>query len=361
MFGARGLGLPGRPLTARAQAMGGTLGLFDGESDLNPAALVNLNAVSAGFVTAPTWRRWEGPAGPATLRDTRFPLATVVGPIPGTHLGVGVSVGSYGGRDFRLASSDSITLRGQAIEVHDTLTSIGGLGQIRIAAGWSVGPGTNVGVAGYRITGSSRLDARRTFSDTTYLGVRQTSELSYSGWGAAIGISQSVGSAVHVGLVLRSDGHVNVDRDSARVYSVDLPYAIYAGAAFRVSGRLTVVASGSFRSWSSANADLVRQGGVGARDMTEVAIGAEYLRNARRPLALPLRVGLRYSTLPFPIEAGGRPTQVSLSAGTGARFANERASLDVALEQTWRREGSAYRERALSLILGLSVRPYGLR
>ena len=38
-FGVRGLGMPGRPLTARAFATGGAFGLFEGESGLNPAAL----------------------------------------------------------------------------------------------------------------------------------------------------------------------------------------------------------------------------------------------------------------------------------------------------------------------------------
>jgi hypothetical protein len=361
MFGARGLGLPGRPLTPRAQALGGSLGLFDGESDLNPAALANLTAVSAGFVMTPTWRRWEGPAGPATLRDTRFPLASVGGPIPGTHVGLGVSVGSYGGRDFRLASIDTVTLRGQQVEVHDTLTSLGGLGQIRLAVGWAISPKTSVGIAGYWITGSNRLDSRRAFADTTFLRVKQTAEVSYGGWGAAIGITQRLGSATHVALVLRSDGHANVDRDSTRAYTVDLPYSVYAGAAFRVSRRLAVVAAGNFRSWSSADADLRRQGGVGARDMTELSLGVEYARSVKMPQKLPLRLGVRYATLPFPIESGGRPTAVSVSAGTGTRFAQDRAGIDLALEQTWRREGSAYRERAFSVVLGLSVRPYGVR
>ena len=41
-FGVRGLGLPGRALSARSLATGGGFGLFDGESSLNPAALAGL-------------------------------------------------------------------------------------------------------------------------------------------------------------------------------------------------------------------------------------------------------------------------------------------------------------------------------
>lgn len=361
MFGVRGLGLPGRPLTPRVRGMGGSIGVFDGESDLNPAALVNLTGVSAGFIMVPTWRHWEGPAGSATLRGTRFPLTSVGGPIPGTHIGLGVSVGSYSDHDYRLTSIDTITMLGQQVEVHDTLSSLGGLSQIRLALGWTLSAKTSIGIAGYRITGSNRMIARRAFGDSAFLPVQQRAEVSYSGWGAAIGIIQRLSSAVQLALVVRSDGQADVERDSTRVFSVDLPYSVYAGAAFKASGRLTVAASGSFRSWSSADADLKQQGGVGARNTTEVGIGVEYARSLRKPLVLPLRLGFRHATLPFPFEVGERPTAVSLSAGTGSRFAQGRASIDLAVERTWSREGSAYRERAFSLAVGLSVRPYGPR
>jgi hypothetical protein len=63
--------------------------------------------------------------------------------------------------------------------------------------------------------------------------------------------------------------------------------------------------------------------------------------------------------LPFPIVAGGRPREWAVSLGTGARFAQERAGVDVALEQTWRSQGSPYKERGFSVVFGLSIRPYG--
>ena len=98
---------------------------------------------------------------------------------------------------------------------------------------------------------------------------------------------------------------------------------------------------------------------MGAENTLEVNLGGEYIRNTRRPSTLPLRAGLRFAQLPFPIQAGKRPREWSLSAGTGTRFAQDRAGVDLALEHAWRSEGGAYRERAFSIILGLSIRPYG--
>ncbi len=361
LFGVRGLGLPGRPLAPRARATGGSFGLFDGESDANPAAIANLRAVTAGFVIAPSWRTWETPAGSASLRDTRFPLAFVGGPIPGRKLAIGISLGSYADRDFRLATRDTVQLRGVPVEVFDTLSSLGGLSEIRFAAGYQLSAGTSVGGAVYWITGSSRLEARRTFSDSTFVAFRQLAELSYQGVGFSLGITHRLRPGILLAATVRSDAHVSVDRDSTRAYRVDLPYTVSAGAMFRASPKLTLAASGSYRTWSSANSDLIAQGGVGARNTVELSLGGEYSKNLRRPANLPLRLGVRYADLPFPVVTGEHPKEFSISAGTGVRFAQDRAGLDLALEHAWRSEGSPFKERAFQVIFGLSIRPYGER
>lgn len=359
MFGVRGLGLPGRPLTPRSRATGGSFGLFDGESNLNPAAMANLRSVSAGFVGSPTWRSWKSPAGDASLRETRFPLLFVGGPVPGSRLGLGVSIGSYADRDFRLATADTVILAGQPEAVFDTLSSLGGLSEIRFAAGLHLGDKTTIGAGVYWITGSSRMESRRAFEDTSFISFRQTAELSYEGAGLSVGLTHQLSPAVQLGLLLRSDGKAAVELDSAKAYNIDLPYTVSAGAQVRASPRLTVAASGLFRTWSSANSDLQAQGGIGAENTLEVSVGGEFARSARRPTAFPIRAGLRYAQLPFPIRSGDQPREWSISAGTGTRFAQDRAGVDVALEHSWRSDGGPYKERALSLILGLSIRPYG--
>ncbi len=358
-FGVRGLGYPGRPLTPRARATGGSFALFDGESSLNPAAMANLKSVAAGFVLSPSWRKWEGPGGDASLRETRFPLVFVGGPIPGSRFSIGVSIGSYADRDFRLATSDSVLIRGVPVEVSDTLTSLGGLSEIRFAGGYVLSPRTTIGAAGYWITGSSRLEARRHFSDSTYIAFLQSAELSYQGYGVAVGITHLLTPRVQVAALLRSDSKASVDLDSTRVYSVDLPYTASAGIQFVASPRLTVAAAGTFRSWSGANSDLQAQGGPGARNTLEFALGGEVVRNLRNPASLPLRLGARYADLPFPLVAGERPKEFGVSLGTGARFAQDRAGLDLTFEQVWRSQGSPYKERSFSVVFGLSIRPYG--
>jgi hypothetical protein len=361
IFGVRGLGQPGRPFTPRSRATGDAFALFDGESDLNPAAVAELGNVSASFVLAPTRRTWEAPAGNASLRETRFPLIAVGGPIPGSRVGIGVSIGSYADRDFRLASRDTVQLRGLPVGVFDTLQSLGGLSELRVASGVVLNPRTTIGGAFYFITGSSRLDARRAFADTTFIAVRQTAELSYQGVGFSIGILHRLTRSIQLGALIRSDTKATVDVDSSRAYSVDLPYTFALGADIQASRKLGIALSGTYRTWSGANSDLLAQGGIGARNTLELSGGAELVRNVRRPEKLPLRFGLHYAQLPFPLQAGAHPWEFGISAGTGTRFAKDRAGVSLALEQVWRREDSSYKERAFSLILGLSIRPYGPR
>jgi hypothetical protein len=119
--------------------------------------------------------------------------------------------------------------------------------------------------------------------------------------------------------------------------------------------------SGTYRTWSGANSDLLAQGSTGSQNTMEVAFGGEWTRNRRRPLNLPLRFGARYSQIPFPVIEGAKPKEFVASLGSGTRFAQDRAGVDFALEHAWRRESGDYRERSFQLIVGLTLRPYGNR
>lgn len=361
MFGVRGIGFPGRPLTAQTRGTASSFALFDPESDFNPAALASTPAVTGGFVLANDWRHWETPAGNRNLRQTRFPLMYIAGPIPRTGIGVGVSIASYADRDFKLASRGLDTLRGVEIEVFDTLTSTGGLNEIRLASGFRIGPRTTVGAGVHLITGSSRIDTRRAFNDTTYLPIRQQAELTYSGLGLSLGITHQVSSSIGLAAMIRSDNRARVELDSADAFKIDLPYTFSAGASIRASQVLRLGLSGTYRTWSGANSDLLEQGSTGAQNTMEVAFGGEWTRNRRRPLNLPLRFGARYAQIPFPVIEGAKPKEFVVSLGSGTRFAQDRAGVDFALEHAWRRESSDYQERSLQLVIGLTLRPYGNR
>ena len=355
-FGVRGLGMPGRPLGTRAFSTGGAFAMFDPQSGLNPAALGGLASLTAGFGALQDFRHVENPVGSQSLRETRFPHLSVAGPIGGRPGVFGVSFSNYTSRDFTLASADTIPLRGAPVPVTDTFASRGGLSDLRAAGAYRFKDVWIVGGAFHVITGSTRLTSHRTFEDTTYQAARQRSELSYAGIGFSLGVVRNFGKGFSAAATVRSDGHVKVDRDSARVARIDLPYTFGLGLRWRARQKLELASQAVMKTWSGANSDLLAQGGTGSDNTIEVALGGEFTPDPQRPGRRPLRFGARYGTLPFPLIPGERPHEIGVSVGTGVRFAQDRAGIDLGLEHVWRSAG-AFSERAFLLNIGVTVRP----
>jgi hypothetical protein len=355
-FGVRGLGAPGRQLSARAMGGGGAFGLFDSESGLNPAALGALASMTASFTAVQAYRHVENPAGTESLRETRFPQVSVSGPIKRRPVSLGISFSNYTSRDFTLVSADTILLRGVPVPVSDTFSSRGGMSDLRFAGAYKLGERWVVGGSLHVITGSNRIASRRAFDDPDYLTARQSAEISLAGVGFDIGVVRTFGANFSVAAVARSDGHTDIDRDSTRVARVDLPYTFGFGVRWRPAPNLDLASQVIYRTWSAANSDLLSQGGVGSENTFQVSLGGELTPNLRRPSRNPIRFGVRYGTLPFPLAPGEQPTEFGVSIGSGVRFAQQRAGIDLALEHAWRSAG-AYSERALMVTLGVMVRP----
>lgn len=355
-FGVRGLGLPGRASSARALGSGGALALFDGESSLNPAAVWLLPQATTAVTSSQAWRTSENPGGSGSARDNRFPQFLIGGPIPKTPLSIGISYSTYTDRDFTLATAGFASPRGVPIGVVDTLSSTGGINDLRVALAWGITPSLQVGAAVHALTGGNRLASRRVWEDSTYLPTRQTAELDFTGFGVSAGAVWRPRRGLSIAGMIRQDGTLDVRRDSAAAASIDLPWTLAAGARLSVTSRLDVAASVSTRDWSVANEGLVGQGSVGARNTVEYSAGLEYARNTRLRDQRPIRLGVRYAQLPFLLVQGTQPKELGISAGTGVRFANGAAGIDLGLERIRRTQGSAYVETAWVLSVGVVVR-----
>ncbi|MGH7516710.1 MAG: hypothetical protein ACREOC_04470 [Gemmatimonadales bacterium] len=356
-FGVRGLGLPGRAQSVRAIGSGGAFAFFDGESSVSPASLVYLGRLTATFTALGDYRSTSTPAGDASIRDPRFPQFLVGGPIRRFPLTLAISYSNYTTRDYSLAFPATVVLRGQPVGVNDTIESRGGINDFRLAAAYRLGQRWVVGAGAHIITGSNRVEARRTFADTNYARSVQRAELSYAGFGVSIGVLGQFGEALTVSAMARSDGRVSLDRDSTEVAKVDLPITIGGAARLRISPKLHVAGQALYRNWSTANDDLVGLGGTGAANTIEASGGLEFTPDPRRPLRRPIRLGVRYAELPFPLAAGASATEYGVSLGSGLSFAADRAAIGLSLERAWRDQGDAYSETAWIVTAGVTVRP----
>jgi long-subunit fatty acid transport protein len=357
LFSARGLGYPGRELSARAAASGGAFGMFDPQSSINPAALGGIDALTTVFTINHNFMSPENPAGSASTRDTRFPQMMIVGPVQHSGAALGLSYSNYTSRDFTLASTNTVDLRGVPVGVSDSLQSRGGLADLRLAGAYRVHDRWVFGGALHILTGSNRLQSRRFFDDPTYLSSTQRAEISYAGLGFSVGLLRQFGSSFSVGAVARTDGHVNVDQDSSRVAQIDLPYSFGLGLRWHPTAKLDLGAQGLYHAWSGANSDLLAQGGTGAVNTGQLSVGGEYTPNGRHPSRWPLRFGGHYAQLPFPLVPGDHPHEIRVSIGTGMRFGQERGGIDLTGEHVWRSEGTAYSETAFVIGVGVSLRP----
>ena len=318
-FGVRGLGMPGRALSARAFSTGGAFAMFDVESSVNPASLGRATALSAGFNVLQDYRDVENPAGSASTRETRFPHLTVAGPARVLPAVLGLSYSMYTNRDFTLASVDTAVLRGTLVPVTDTLASRGGLSDLRLAGAYRLSDAWIVGAGFHVITGSNRLRARRTFSDTTYQVSTESTELSFAGVGLSLGVIRNFGPRFSVAGSVRYDGKLNVDRDSTRIGTVDLPYSFGVGVRWRAQPKIELASQVIVKTWSGANSDLLAQRGNGAQNTVEASLGMEF-SNPRRPTRTPIRLGARYGTLPFTLVPGRAAPRVRRLDRLGPAF-----------------------------------------
>jgi long-subunit fatty acid transport protein len=360
-FGIRALGYPNQPYSARARAMGGANALFDPESALNPASLAYLNEMTAAFTVMSDRRVVTTPAGEGNVKSMRFPLFSINGPLKSQPFTFGVSASTYFARDFSVAYQDTVDIRGTPTPTVDTLTAQGGLTDIRGTVVWRVNPRFALGLGIHGYTGVNRIDRARHFQDTGYVAIHESSEVSAAGSGFDIGIIKTLGKALTIGAVLRSDGEVRVRRDSLSqtTYPVDLPYSAAFGAQFRASRHLRLASQVVWRGWGSTNDELIAVGGTGSRDTWEAGLGAEFIPSLDHPNKLPLRIGVRRASMPFPLQTGEMPTETNLSFGTGFLFGKERGGADVTVERVWRAEANNFEERAWLLTVTATLRPNG--
>jgi len=349
-FGVRALGLPVLPVSVRSDGMAGGFGFFDPESALNPTSVSGLRRTTAAFNVRQSWRTTDNPFGSASGNDTQFPLVLVGGPM-GPKFNLAVSVAAYTDRTFALTYADTVEIRGLPVGVRDTLFSSGGINDIRLAVSRFLTPKFVVAGALHALTGTNRIEYRRTFSDSSYAQLRERTELSFAGPGVSAGVLAEVAKGLRISGIFRWDGNVGFNKDSVRLSSLRMPLT-YGGGLQWQSPRLMVSGHALARNWSVADSQIKARGGVGAVNTVEFATGLEYTTSK-----FPLRVGVRYAELPFPLVAGPGGHETIASLGTGFRFTAGRGSVDLALQRAWRSQAGGYQERAFSFAIGVGIRP----
>ncbi len=357
IFGIRALGIPQAPLSARALGLGGSVGLLDGMSGTNPAAITSVIGLTAGFNFFQNWRNSTTPGGTGSGSDAGMTYVNVVNRIKETPWYFSGSFGSYTDRDFGTVTTDTTSLNGMPVGYRDSLESRGGTSDFRIAVGYRSNKKVALGFGFHFLTGSNRFSLRRTFTDSVFAPVQQRSELAYNAIGLSLGAVYHPTEPLLLAGAIRRDGSMNVDRDSIQVLAYTLPWTFAGSAQYQMGQRGTISAQATYTTWSQASAEIQASGGVGADNTFQGSVGAELYTSKLQPGKLPLRLGVRSSQLPFPLAEGEQASEFAVTAGSGVRFAKGHAALDLTLERVWRSSAGDFSEDAWIVAVGLVVKP----
>ncbi|HEX6373800.1 MAG TPA: hypothetical protein VF006_33035 [Longimicrobium sp.] len=336
LLSASGLGTPLEPVDARARALGGVaVGLPDPQMSLvNPAAAVGLPA--AGLTVTFQADEISSVAGDQSedFTTARFPVVQVAFPF-GQRLVATLGYAAVLDQNWAVEHEDSILITGEQVGVLDRFRSSGGVARLRGGVGYRLLPRLDVGAAVDVYTGALRDTVYRIFPS----GIAPSITGSTYEW-RGVGFSAGArwrGSALSLSAAVSGGGSLTAEAQDSGVVSKDysLPLQVDAGGSARIAQQALVVVSARWQGWSAADEDVSASGG--ARDATQVAGGIEYeaLRFLGRPV--PLRVGGRFSQLPFRFDSSADfVDERAATAGIGMIFSGGAAALDLSGERGWR-------------------------
>ena len=341
-FGIHGLGTPGKWESARARSTAGAFAPFDPFSPLIDATLGDVRRMSASITTGTSWRTVEADSSNSSLRGSRFPALVLAGPIT-SRIVIGGGFATYLDRSFGIITHDTIDLRGVPQPITDKLTSDGAVTDLRLAAASRISSWLTVGAGFHLLTGSSRMVATRTFTDTSYRTSSSRDEVAYGGKGGSFSALVNVSQDLRAAGWYRFDSKLRADLRGRTTVENELPASYGAGLQWRAGGQAVIAGTVAWRNWASAGST------PDSHNTFNWSLGAEL-----GSFSAPFRFGVRGGQLPFAV--GQTPTEFGISGGLGRQFSGGRGRLDIGLERL-QRKGDGLTERVWTLLLGLTVRP----
>ena len=350
ILGTQGLGLPMEPMDARARALGSVgTGLFGGNlTPLDPASAVDLLIPTLNMTMQPYWGSGNWNDQTSDGRGTRFPLLGLAYPVAALQGMVTVTFGGYMDQWWEVEAQGTEDLGGVTIPVTNTYRSEGGISSVTL--GWSqrLGSRLALAVAGGYHTGSVTRTFFRSFdsvavSGGAVSGYRDGGKWQYGGPSGSLGVTWDPVTFLRVSGSMTWNGDLEADpsadtKGEAATFSLPMEYRL--GASGVLNQDLTLTLGMAFADWEPSEGGLPAEALVGGVWTLGGGLEWDALRLGSR--SVPLRFGMRRSTLPFRFE-GEDPTESILSGGLGLNFTQAEdfvlAGMDLALERGSREAG----------------------
>lgn len=333
-----GLGYPVPSLDARAAALGGSgMGLFGGSfSSRNPADLTVFSNPAIGATLAPESVKLKTIDGERSTGRSRF--VVMQGVLPYRNWSFGLNVSSELDQDWDVVLSDTLRTGFGKYPYFERRQHDGGVSAVGISAARRLGP-LSLGVEGNVLTGNLRQVFRRTFdpevSDPTNQigGAFGDSRWAFSGWRFRAGLTGRVGRRGIVSAAVTTYTQLEAQKDTFGIavgtQKFDMPFEISVGGSVLLTQRLMLTAAGGWKGWSATD---FRSLETESADVTWAGGGLEYVGVRLLGLPVPLRVGYRYTDLPFHETGLVQLSEQAVTFGFGARIAGGRAVMDMGVE-----------------------------
>jgi hypothetical protein len=356
VLSGQGFGYPPGQVSVRALGTGGSLGSFDPQSGLNPAALGLWGRPGIYAEYAPEFRRVTFAGARDRTTVSRFPTAGAALRL-GTAGMLGVNVTTLLDRTWATQFADTQILGDDTLAYIARSRSEGAMNDVRLGAAWSFSPRFQAGIGVHAITGQNRR----------FLGIEPVncpdcdslaapSRVSYGGTALSAGILWQPLRQVAIAAAGRRGNRLTAYVEDTVVSRATAPDQ--ASLAVRFDGITGVALAASWRWDGWSRMDGLGSDSVHVSDSHDLGVGAEVQGPRVGSAVVPLRVGFRWRTLPFGL--GGEPIRErAFGAGLGVPFAQNRATFDLSLQTARRRASgdSAAREIGWTVGLGLFIRP----
>jgi hypothetical protein len=349
----QGFGYPFGQLSTRALSLGGSVGEFDLQSPINPAAL-GIGIRSGAWVQySPEFRSLNAGGGNFTNTTARFPLFGVTGKYE--DFTVGLTFASYLDRSWTNVYYDTLLIGSVRTPSRATAQSTGGINDARLALAWAINPKLSVGLGLHVLPGENKVLLARDFDDTLKIGSYQSANtITYLGQAVSFGVTGTPLEHLNVAASLRIGGPIQVRvGDSLLVGEGKVPMRMGLSVAYEGFAGSAIVVRYDSERWSALKG--LGTSSVILHDATGLSAGVEFAGPKVGGVPSAVRMGASSRTLPFSPFADA-VKETGLSGGLGLPFASGRLAVDLGVMYA-NRKASGLSEKATTYSVGLAIRP----
>ena len=349
----QGFGYPTGQISARAAGTASALAETDPSSPINPGALPAGGRSVFSFQIDPEFRHVIVGGRGVSTKTVRFPVITF-GAKAGTRGFIAASFATLLDRTWDASYSDTVQVGVDHVPSTVSTSVRGAINDARIAYAWTFSERLQVGVAFHAFTGGNRMRLERLFADSTTFGtLSQFTNLSYAGSAVSAGVVSRVLEHWYAAGSLRLGGTMRTRLDDSLATHANAPNRFGASLTYDGIPGSQLAVRVAHEQWSRMQS--LGTAALNARDVTELAVGADIAGPKFQGAVTQVRLGARSRDLPFGWN-GHAVSEQTLAFGAGSTFARGWASFDVSLQRS-ARKGGGLRETGTILSVGLTVRP----